>query len=133
HLNGAERDLNYVVLRALNSMRATFSGTVIDPAMVLESIQKEREQYDRLMTVNNWLVTVTKPASDNLQLLLQRAVMERIKQSRERMFRLLGLIYSPQDLHSAYYNYEMKPALRPAAIEFLDNILSTELKETIIP
>jgi len=131
HLNGGERDLDHVVLRALNSMRAAFSSIVIEPAMVLESIQKEREQFDRLMTVSNWLAT--KPASDKLQLLLQRAVMERIKQARERIFRLLGLIYSPQDLYSAYYNYEMKPELRPAAIEFLDNILSAELKETIIP
>src|SRR5439155_12246245 len=52
---------------------------------------------------------------------------------RERIFRLVGLIYSPHDIYSVYYNYRIKPAPRPAAIEFLDNILDAPLKETVVP
>jgi hypothetical protein len=64
---------------------------------------------------------------------LDRAVRERLEARLERMFRLAGLIYSPHDIYSVYYNCRIKPALRPAAIEFLDNILEPPLKASVVP
>jgi hypothetical protein len=32
-----------------------------------------------------------------------------------------------------YYNWRLKPSMRPAAIEFLDNILQSPLKEAVVP
>jgi len=51
----------------------------------------------------------------------------------ERIFRLVGLIYSPHDIHAVYYNYQAKPALRASAIEFLDNLLDAPLKQVVMP
>jgi hypothetical protein len=65
--------------------------------------------------------------------LLMRALDERLEHRLERIFRLVGLIYSPHDIYSVYYNCQIKPALRPAAIEFLDNLLDVELKRTVTP
>jgi hypothetical protein len=48
-------------------------------------------------------------------------------------FRLLALIHPPRDIYAVYYNYRMRPHLRPAAVEFLDNILEPQLKPTILP
>jgi len=65
--------------------------------------------------------------------LLMQAIAERLQHRLERIFRLLGLIYSPNDIYSVYYDCQIKPSLRPAAIEFLDNLLDAQLKETVVP
>jgi HEAT repeat protein len=65
--------------------------------------------------------------------LLIRALEERMEQRFERIFRLVGLIYSPHDIYSVYYNCRIKPAMRPAAIEFLDNLLDAEFAKSIVP
>ena len=61
------------------------------------------------------------------------ALAERLEQRLERIFRLVALIYSPHDIYSVYYNCRIKPALRPSAIEFLDNLLEAPIKEMVVP
>src|SRR5581483_11518346 len=52
----------------------------------------------------------------------------------ERIFRLLGLLYPNQDLHSAYYGLQSKnPTVHDNALEFLDNILKPELRQLLVP
>ena len=75
------------------------------------------------------LNTTGDPVSD----LLMRAVAERMEQRLERIFRLVGLVYSQHDIHAVYYNCQVKPALRASAIEFLDNLLDASLKQIVIP
>jgi hypothetical protein len=45
----------------------------------------------------------------------------------------VALIYRPHDIYSIYYNWQSRPALRPAAIEFLDNIVDEPLKGLLLP
>jgi AAA family ATP:ADP antiporter len=52
----------------------------------------------------------------------------------ERVFRLLGMKYSPKDMVDAYLGLMSQTAkLKAIAIEFLDNILETRLKRILIP
>ena len=52
----------------------------------------------------------------------------------ERIFRLLGLRYSPDDMINAFNNlHSNKPDLRINTVEFLDNLLESNLKKVIIP
>src|SRR5581483_6665577 len=54
---------------------------------------------------------------------LLRALKENLNREQERIFRLLGLLYRNQDLHSAYYGLQSKnPTVHDNALEFLDNI-----------
>jgi len=123
--------LDYAVLKALNRLRMTSPDTVINPELVNVAINKEREEYNRLRSVEVWLKA--NPFNNPVYSLLVRAIHERLQHRVERIFRLIGLIYPPQDIYSVYYNCLLKPALRPAAIEFLDNLLDVGLKETVIP
>jgi hypothetical protein len=130
-LHHFEFPLDFEVLKALNKMHVAFPGIRLNSARIVDAIHQEREMYDQLRDVETWLKSnVTGgPVSD----LLFRAVAERMEQRLERIFRLVGLVYSPQDIDAVYYNWRSKPALRASAIEFLDNLLDPSLKETIIP
>jgi ATP/ADP translocase len=123
--------LDYAVLKALNRMRVNWPEIIVDRDLVGAAIDREREEHDNLGVAHAWLTAhrVERPAFS----LLIRAVEERLEQRLERIFRLVGMIYSPHDIYSVYYNCRLKPALRPAAIEFLDNILDAELKLAIVP
>jgi len=123
--------LDYSVLKALNRLRTTSPDIIINEELVRAAINKERDEYDRLRTLQSWLQVnqLNQPVFS----LLMRAINERLQHRVERIFRLVGLIYSPHDIYSVYYNCHIKPELRPAAIEFLDNLLDMELKKTVTP
>jgi len=130
-LHRLDDHLDYTVLKALNSMRVNSPDIVVNERLVRACISKEREEYDQLKAVQAYLQAdqVEHPVFS----LLMQAIAERLQHRLERIFRLVGLIYSPQDIYSVYYDCQIKPALRPAAIEFLDNLLDAQLKETVVP
>jgi hypothetical protein len=112
-------------------MRANSEAIVLDEEVVRRSISRGRETYDTLRALRQWF-EVNRIDNAAFALLL-RALDERIEYAVERMCRLLGLIHSPHDIYSIYYNCKIKPALRSASIEFLDNLLDVKLKAIIVP
>jgi ATP/ADP translocase len=139
-LNKVETDLEYSVLKALNVMRARSSEIRIDSALIVSAINRERQAYDRLGASFNWLqrnpIGESQDGARDVAAvfsLLMKAIQERLGQKVERIFRFLALMYPPDDIYSAYYACKAKPALRASALEFLDNILDSGLKETVIP
>src|SRR5262249_4694587 len=127
-LHHLDYHLDYAVLRALNRMRVNSPSLVIDPFSINTAMGKERDEYLRFRTIQSSLEA--NATNHPLVSLLIRAIDERLQHRLERIFRLVGLTYSPHDIYSIYYNCKIKPALRPAAIEFLDNLLDAQLKET---
>jgi ATP:ADP antiporter, AAA family len=123
--------LGYAVLKALNGMRIDSPGIDLDKDVVLAAIDRECQAHADLGEAQFWLGSNLDAGS--VAGLLVRAVAERIDQRVDRVFRLLSLIYSPQDIHSVYYTYRLKPELRPSAIEFLDNLLENGLKQKVVP
>jgi AAA family ATP:ADP antiporter len=66
--------------------------------------------------------------------LLARTLEERLHSTLERLFRLLGLRYPPQPIYSAYLAVKRSGHEdATAAIEFLDNVLSRDLKRVLLP
>ncbi|MCB0587821.1 MAG: hypothetical protein KDD06_21190, partial [Phaeodactylibacter sp.] len=58
----------------------------------------------------------------------------RLDGSLERMFRLVGLKYPPEDIIPIFKGVQSKqPNLRISAIEFLDNLLDMDFKKILIP
>lgn len=63
-----------------------------------------------------------------------QAVAETMRQEAERIFRLLKMVYPEHDMHSAYVGLQSAdPVVHDNAIEFLDAILTPELRSLLIP
>jgi hypothetical protein len=131
HIHALDYHLDYVVMKALNRLRINTPELAIDTERVTAAIAREREEYDRLSAIRACLET--NPKEGRVVTLLMLALAERLEQRLERSFRLVALIYSPHDIYSVYYNCRIKPALRPSAIEFLDNLLDAPIKEMVVP
>jgi AAA family ATP:ADP antiporter len=57
-----------------------------------------------------------------------------MKREKERVLRLLSLIYSPKDVGSATAALlSADPAKQAQAIEFLDNVLTGDIKDHVFP
>jgi AAA family ATP:ADP antiporter len=66
--------------------------------------------------------------------LLARTLEEKLEQTLERLFRLLGLRYPPQEIHSAYLAVRRRRGEDfAAALEFLDSVLEREFKRVLLP
>jgi AAA family ATP:ADP antiporter len=121
------------VLKALNRLRQTAPNLNFENVFVTQQILKEARYYVEL---NAALEPFRSHETDerSAACLLARTIEERLKETLERLFRLLGLRYPPREIHSAYLAVS-----RPhheeatAAVEFLDNVLERDLKKFLLP
>lgn len=62
------------------------------------------------------------------------ALGESIRQELERIFRLLGLLHSHLDLHSAYVALQSQnPTVHDNSLEFLESVLKSQLRGMLLP
>jgi HEAT repeat protein len=121
------------VLKALNRLRETAPHLNFEQARVTERILKEARHYFELYAA---LYPLRGPAAENRAAtkLLARSIDDRLKQTLERLFRLLGLRYPPKEIYNAYRAVSRDNVEEhTAALEFLDNILERDLKRILIP
>jgi AAA family ATP:ADP antiporter len=140
HLDQNDLDLRYAIIRALNKLNNQFSWLEIDIERIENRIYKETEKYFKTLSLLIYqkrdLKAVPSTHKDivRAKALLSKALEERLADNLERIFRLLALEYSPRDIYNAYLALNSGKADQKAnAIEFLDNVLSFELKRVIIP
>ena len=63
-----------------------------------------------------------------------QALKDSINQEAERIFRLLKILYPARDMHSAFVGLQADdPIVQDNAIEFLDSILSPQLRALLVP
>jgi AAA family ATP:ADP antiporter len=138
--------VRYEVLKGLNKLKSNFPHIKTDKSLIEKRILYETRQYYRYSTIltgqkrsqslsgTNNQSEIGPDKRDAAGRLLLNALRERLVDNLERIFRLLGLRYIPDDMYNAYYRVTSKNhRLRAAAIEFLDNVLKTELKRVIVP
>ena len=66
--------------------------------------------------------------------LLHQALLENMEREKERVLRLLSLIYPPEDIGSATAALHSGSRAKQAqAIEFLDNLLTGDVKRYVFP
>jgi AAA family ATP:ADP antiporter len=141
-----DRFYRYESIRALNKLRARFPTLRFDPHTIRQHIDNEIDLYKTIL--RSWLQqkqvlsqnTSKSPEAERdrqrhkAQALLASALEEKLENCLERIFRLLGLKYPPRDMLNTYLGLTSdKTTLRANAIEFLDNLLETSLKKTLIP
>lgn len=63
-----------------------------------------------------------------------QAVAETMRKETERIFRLLKMLHPEHDMHSAYVGLQSNdPVVHDNAVEFLDAVLTPELRSLVIP
>lgn len=129
-----QKDLSIrgAVLKALNSLRERAPHLTWSDTPVSQQILTEARYYFEL----NAALAPFRDRKQGMAAcgLLARTIEERLNQTLERLFRLLGLRYPPKEIYSAYLavNRQRSEELA-AALEFLDSILDRELKRIFIP
>ena len=113
-------------------MRARFPRLQFGKTEVERALQAEAETYSNHATRLAALGRAN--LEDDALTLLKRALQERFEFTRDRIFRLLGLIYPAQDMYNAWNGLvNGRPPVRAAALEFLGNPLSQTHKDEILP
>ncbi len=138
--------LRYEIMKALNKLRASFPHLKFDKTLIKRKILSEIEQHNRFLSIlireiiSLSALRAESQKQDKIEeilrarKLLNLALKEKLEESLERVFRLLGLKYMVKDMYDAYLGIQsFRPKLRADAIEFLDNILESNLKKVLIP
>lgn len=121
-------DIRYHVIKALNKLHRETPSLTIDGTIIRKRINDEVLNYFKLLNIKQ-----IQPVHLTSRILV-RALQEKMEQTRERIFRLLGLIYHTQDIYGAYLTLQsMSSDKRSTAIEFLDNILREKDHKLIFP
>ncbi|MFQ5628340.1 MAG: HEAT repeat domain-containing protein, partial [bacterium] len=143
NLNQNDLLLRSEIIKALNRLKAQMPMLKYDTERIEKRILDEADSYYKLifyLGAQNGTKDeqeVDSISTENIfraKQLLMRALEERLEENLERIFRLLGLKYKPDDMLNAYRGVmSEKSELRANAIEFLDNVLDSNLKKFIIP
>ena len=128
----SDRDgfLRYKVITALETLhrdhpRFAISREPIEALAMAESLR----YFDALTLTAN----LTQAETFGADTLLVRALEEKQRRMRERVFRLLGLMYPRADISDAWFALEHGDARRRAsASEYLDNELSGVLRKRVL-
>jgi AAA family ATP:ADP antiporter len=124
--------LHYQAIKSLGKMRARYPHLRLYKSEVDRLLRWEAVFYCDLASKLTVLRARTDP--EDSQALLDRALEERWEFTRDRIFRLLGLVYPAKDIFNSWNGLvHGRPAVRAAALEFLENLLSQEHKETVLP
>jgi ATP:ADP antiporter, AAA family len=133
-LNQEDGSLRYKIILGLEEMARRLPNLRIDRRAIETAIVAEATRYYR-----RFLIFFTLFGDDNDRLmnngwLLHQTLLENMEREKERVLRLLSLIYSPADIESATAALQSgNPAKQAQAIEFLDNLLTGDVKRYVFP
>ena len=130
-LREIEPFMKYYVVKALNSLRTKHSDLKFDRQELETALINETKEYYQIYTI---LYNQDNFSDTAAARLLRRTLTEKSNANLEIIFRLLGLVYPPNDIFYAYQGYVSgKKNLQVNAVEFLDNLLTRDLKRYILP
>lgn len=122
--------LRFDVLKALNKLRRADPDLVAPSPEFDNMLQAELMGYYRSfqMIAAFELQPGDGPRPANGESVLHRALRERMEYEMERIFRLLGLLYPPRDVHNAFIGLTSgRPQLQANALEVLEHLLRPDL------
>jgi AAA family ATP:ADP antiporter len=142
NLNQKDPSVRNESVRALHQLRGQGKDLRFDDQAVVRCILREARRHLNMLTALYYQINVRAPefptvADRGVLVLRQKLAAEiekRLDVNLECIFSLLGLKYPVMDISRAYQSLVSdQPDLRANAIEFLDNVLDTDLKRTLIP
>ena len=131
NLNQSDRLLRYRVLKALNKIRARDPDARLDPELIEARLVTEiRHHYELLLLLYSPSIAGDGQGGQ----LIRKALKERLDHHLEMVFRLLGLRFPIRDIHDAYTGLTADdPRIQAKAAEFVETLLSSPLKQYLIP
>jgi AAA family ATP:ADP antiporter len=118
------------IITALNKLGQVYPERQIDRRLIETVLGAEIMGHYRSYQV---LSTLGAPLSAADDPLVQR-IKQTMQQEAERVFRLLNILYPGHDMHSAYVGLTADdPVVQDNAVEFLEAVLSPQLRELIVP
>ena len=136
-LSNPDPKLRLEALKSLNTLHKRFPFLVINNKQVVHFIIDEANLYKNILallyTQSHSELNQASSVSQVRQELI-KLLEDRLDGTLERIFRLLGLCYPPDDVIPAYEGIRNKnPDIRTNSVEFLENLLEPNLKKTLIP
>ena len=129
----AEQDgfLRFKVLAAMEKLRREHPSLTFDKELVEKRVLRESAKYfNRLGLHHNLFVRARLPKTS----LLAHALEEKMVRTVDRTYRLLGLLYPWKDIAAARWAIEHgDKRARTSALEYLDNILASQLRRRLLP
>jgi ATP:ADP antiporter, AAA family len=126
--------LRYKIILGLEEMARRLPNLPIDRHVIEVAIVSEARRYYRRFLIFFGLFGDGNDRSMNDGGLLHQALLENMEREKERVLRLLSLIYPPEDIRSATAAlHSDSPAKQAQAIEFLDNLLTGDVKRHVFP
>ena len=121
--------VRYRVIASLNKLRRQHPDAAIDRPLVELLLAAEIAGHYRSHQVLG-AVRQTLRTDDPVF----EAMHASMEQERERIFRLMSLLLPERDLQDAYVGLRStNPTIRANALEFLDNVLSPQLRQVLVP
>ena len=121
------------VLKALNRLRETDASLNFENHFVMEQISAEARHYYELNAAMEPFRD-RETGEHTAARLLALSIEGRLKETLERLFRLLGLKYPPKEIYSAFRAVSRRQHEEAtAALEFLDNTLERDVKRILLP
>ncbi len=145
NLDQRDLALRTEIIKALNKLRTKFPELRFDKHHLSARILDEIKTYYRLLALlhrqkESLARDKANPPAHGMERVIRArrllvvALEERLDNTLERIFRLLGLRYPPKDLFNAYLAVKSdRSDLIASSVEFLDNILDANLKRIFIP
>jgi ATP:ADP antiporter, AAA family len=133
-LNQDDGSLRYKIILGLEEMARRLPNLPIDRHVIEMAIVSEARRYYRRFLTFFALFGDDNDRSMNNGWLLHQALLENMEREKERVLRLLSLIYPPEDIGSATTALRSGSRAKQAqAIEFLDNLLIGDVKRHVFP
>ncbi len=128
-------------LRGLNTLRNNYPALKFSQKSVVQQIFQEARLYQDMLSILHAQMKIKNIDDESSTFEIRDArkslvniLEKRLDRNLERIFRLLGLKYSGDDIFVIYKGLHSKqPELRINALEFLDNLLQPGLKKVLIP
>jgi ATP:ADP antiporter, AAA family len=133
-LNQEDGSLRYRIIVGLEEMARRLPNLPIDRHVIEMAIDAEASRYYRRFLTFFALFGDDNDPSVNNGSLLRQALLENMEREKERVLRLLSLIYRPEDIGRASGGLHSDIRAKQAqAIEFLDNLLTGDVKRHVFP
>ncbi len=144
HMNEENLSVRYHIIKALNKLRSSFGNLKFNPDLIERQIYREIDNFQKNLQALSMEQSIREmrrlnnaqnsdKENEAARDLLIRALEERLENNLERIFRLLGLKYRSRDIYNAYLGLvSSRTELKASAVEFLDNVLDAEMKDTLV-
>jgi AAA family ATP:ADP antiporter len=129
-----DRSIRFKVILALEEMARRFADLMVDREIIESAIMSDALLYYRRFVIFIALFAQQEKSLGHAESLLYFALTDSMDRVKVRMMWLLSLIYPAKDIRRFWAGLNSgEPNKRDDAIEFLDNLLTGEIKRYVFP